>query len=339
MAQLLPAVSGTPDWSQAYALAAQDVPEMAAQAGYDTVLGELAGILPKIAEGMAQRADREPTAGNLHDAAGALELARKYLPGKLRPWDRLARVELALGLAERKAAAGGQLQQAVAAINDSAKAGKLAEGLAARRHLLRQFPAFKNDAELAAAMANLAEAAKGLVKKTDKVAPRAPAAQMVMQSSVALVQYLKADAADAAGSEAVCVVADGVAYGIQGATGKVLWHRFVGFGPSGQDASGVPNADTSEGRPVLLDWSRGELLRVEAVSGNALWRYVLPDAPVAQPSSVGDRVWVPMRSGRLALVESGAGQGVALVELGQPLRWRRRSTPHAARCINWPTSA
>ncbi len=121
LAQLRQAVLEGGNWPAALATAQQVLKEIRPEDAFGEAGGELAAMLPAIAEGLATRAQKNNDPELLAQAHEALELAsnRMIVPTRLQPTAKLEEIEAQLGLIQRQIRQGTELAAAVAAIENA----------------------------------------------------------------------------------------------------------------------------------------------------------------------------------------------------------------------------
>jgi outer membrane protein assembly factor BamB len=114
----------------------------------------------------------------------------------------------------------------------------------------------------------------------------------------------------------IFVLAEGAAYALEAASGRVAWRRYVGY-----DTQVVPRqvSGAAGGDVLLVDSVRDELVCVDVADGKLRWRLPLKEPAAAEPVAVGNRAFMPTRSGRLMLVDLEAGRSPGFVRLPHKL--------------------
>ena len=105
--------------------------------------------------------------------------------------------------------------------------------------------------------------------------------------SVTLAQCdAKAKVPDADGQIALAAV-DGAVYGLDAATGRVLWRRLVGFDANPQAPSFPPTPLSPEpgSDALVVDTTHNEILRIEGATGRVRWRQPSASRSTPIPSS------------------------------------------------------
>ena len=286
LAQLRQATpKGTRDWSAALQVANEVLNEIATEREFKRAEGDLSAILLTIAQGLAAQAQQNPAPALVEQAKQALALMRKYVPPSLLRGREISEIEASLALTEREIARGDRLAEAIAAMKQQVTQGDMQRAYAIRKALLKDYPLLADNGQLRQALIEVSEAqqkAVQIVQKRQAAETAEPASPLLAEvalarrwvpgeASLPLIQQPRTSRdwhPDAAG-QVVFALAGGAAYGLDAASGKVLWRRFVGFDGNGARPSFPPTPISPEpGSDVLLiDAARNELLRLEAATG------------------------------------------------------------------------
>ena len=133
------------------------------------------------------------------------------------------------------------------------------------------------------------------------------------------MQSKKGEAHGAEGRVAAAV-AGGAAYGVDAASGRVLWRRPIGM-PDEQAAFFPPQHVAAEpGSDLLLvDVVRWELQRLAAASGRIVWRRRLGEPLAGPPTIAGNLVVAAAKSGRMTAIDVADGKAALCLQFPQPL--------------------
>ena len=134
-----------------------------------------------------------------------------------------------------------------------------------------------------------------------------------------VVQPLKGQSADGRG-KLVFAVDKGTAYGLDAATGKLLWRRFVALDPKLAPVSVLPRSSPTAGNVVLCDPVHQELLCVNGATGRLVWRLVVGEPILADPVRAGKRLLLLTKENRLRLIDLATGDSSGYVQLPQAIR-------------------
>jgi len=323
LAKLRQATADKGNWPAALQAANEVLGAIAAEPDFKEAHGELAGMLPAIADGLAADARKKPDQALVDQARQAIALIDKYVPKSLRPDEKLADVEASLALTVRDIARGTELDKTVAGILEAAKASKTQEAYRLCNTLLRQYPELADNLKLNESLLAVSRAQQALVKAVQQPKPAdtsdLPTAAL---STVTLTQSATAAKVARAEGQIALAAVDGAVYGLDPATGKVLWRRFVGFdaNPQGVAFPPTPLATDSGSDALLVDAAHNELLRVEGATGRLRWRQIIGEPFDAYPVVADDRILVATRSGKLIAIAAASGDSSGYTQLPQALR-------------------
>ena len=320
-AKLWQGVAGASDKREALKLAGEILPQIELETAFPDIQGELAGILPSIAEGLADQAMKQPDLGKAEELVQAAEEAMKlvntpnYIPPTLHKTidKKLGTIQENLDKARRTILSGQRLNEAVAEIQQAVAAGKTIAAYETRRNLIRQYPELENRPALVEAVQSITAKERELVK----IEERPLAAVQEDRPRGAQYQIVLASRSGAGGTAnetaAACYLARGSLFGLQTATGRLLWRRFVGHETltAPVPVSAQPGSDL-----LAVDGRHHELLRLKAATGALVWRLAVGE-PFFSPVLSGPRLLVATRSGRILVVDLETGASAKQVTLPQ----------------------
>ncbi len=324
LARLRQSTDYSTDWSQSLAVGQEVLAEIAREEEFRNEAGaELVAILPKVAQGMADKARAALDPDLVAKTEEALALVNKYIPAKSRPVTKLADIEALLALTKREIARGEELAKALAAMAEAIDQNKTAEAYQIRSALLKEYPSLLDNEQLREMVLKVSQALLSEVKVVEE--PRAAEAVEPPSATLATVAlaHRTSDAAPP-GSEGhvVFVLAWGAAYGLDAASGEILWRRPVGFSTNGRNPAfpPTPMADKAGSDAIMVDAEKHQVLRVAAATGEPRWRHALGERFDAHPVVAGDRLLVATRSGRLVSIDLDSGNSPRYIQLPQELR-------------------
>jgi outer membrane protein assembly factor BamB/TolA-binding protein len=324
LSKLWQATPNGANWPAALDVAQEEVEKMARENAFKEAHSDLASLLTKIAENLVAEARKKPTADLVGRAQKALAMAEKpeYVPKNLRPESKLTDARQSLGIAEHQLARGNELDKALAAMQKAAKELKTADAYVACGALLHQYPDMTNDPRLKKMLLAVSAAQQVLVKTI----PQAKHAvtdepQTAVLRSVTLAQCdAKNKVGDADGQVALAAV-DGAVYGLDAASGRVLWRRVVGFDANLQAAAFPPTPLSSEpgSDALVVGPAHNEILRLGATTGQLKWRCALGEAFDSSPVIAGDKILVATRGGKLFTIAAATGESKDYIQFPQQL--------------------
>ena len=276
------------DFEQALSIAQTELKSVEDEPAFDSAHEESAALLPQIADGLAKQAEQAPPTSD--DSKKFVDLANKalelcsnvtYIPKTIRDETKLANVRDTLVRVERRQESQLALADGIKAMESAIAAGKPIDSYAAQMKLLQEHPELASEASLLDAVKKTTAAEQATIKYVAEAKPAETAERPVpWLASLAVASHRVVGTAPNTTGTA-CVRIDGALYGIDAATGRLLWRRYVGYKIAGWP---IPI-----GHDVLVaDSERHELLRLDAASGKLLWRQSIGEA-FADPLIIDDR--------------------------------------------------
>lgn len=312
-------------WLRALEESKQILGEVLPESAISESRAEVAVMLHNICDGLAEHAEARTDATAMHLCREAVAITRdpEYVPAKYRDDPRLLRVEARLARVERDLDRGRRLQVAVDAIKEAVEKGDVAAAYAIRKALLKDYTDMAAHPDLQAAVVLISEKERELFRfVAEERAAETKDVERPVKTVLLPSTKLNASPPGMAG-QVVCALAEGAAYALDAADGKVLWRRFVGYDTL------VPPTRLADGDVLLIDSANGELLRLAGPTGALRWRLPLPGLKVA-PLVVGGRVWIAGShegKGRLYAVDLDDGRSTGYVELPSELRTSPSADP------------
>jgi tetratricopeptide (TPR) repeat protein len=318
MVQLRQAVESG-NYSAALELAEAELKEIEDEEDFDEAHPELAALLPQIALGFAKQAEKAaPGAEEVNDlnekAQKTLELCNNvtYIPKTMRDEGKLAQVRESLQLTAHRQQSHHALQEALASMEKSTSEGNTAASYVAHRKLVRDYSQLAADAGLQEMLKQTIVAEQAAIKFVKEEQAAETSERPTPWIAALAVAHHRGAPAAARASGTACVRVNGALYGLDVATGRLLWRRQVGY------AAAAPPLRTGNDA-LVTDGARHELLRLEATTGRLLWRQAIGE-PFAQPLVVDDRAYVAGETGRLHVVDLKSGARAGYVQFAQSLR-------------------
>ncbi|HUT91306.1 MAG TPA: PQQ-binding-like beta-propeller repeat protein [Thermoguttaceae bacterium] len=324
LAQLRQATDYASDWPKALSVANEVLGEIAQEEEFRTeARPELVAMLPKIAQGLADKARADLDSSLVTKCEEALALVNKYLPASSRPVTKLADIQALLALTTREIARGKELEKAIAGMKEAVEQDKTAEAYSIRTALLKEYASLVDNEQLRETVLAVSQAELSGVKVVDEPKPaEAAEASAGTVPTVALARRTTTSAPPGAEGHVIFLLARGAAYGLDATSGEILWRRPVGFAINGRSPGFPPTAISEKpgSDAIMVDSERHEVLRVEAATGQPRWRHALGEPFDAHPVVADNRLLVATRSGRLVWIDLETGGSPGYVQLPQELR-------------------
>lgn len=320
------------DWLRALAVAQEEIPQIEDEEAFPQRRGEFASMLPKIARGLAEKAESKSESSDGTDEALTAEIDEmvaatrdtlaligntKYVPKSQRDSGDIADIEALLDRVARRREAVADLAEALKQIDASAGTGDIATAYATHSAFVSRRPELRDDERLAERLAAAVESERQTVRYVEDPADAATEDRpSAIGLALPLANPRREGRVEASG---VFVSAfRGVLYAVDASTGELRWRR-----PIGESLDNV--SPTQVGDDLLvIDHRRGVLLRLDAASGKLAWRVQVEepdgDSSLHTPVPAGDRILVASESGRLWSIGATDGKRYGYAQFAQPLR-------------------
>ena len=313
-----------PNYQQAFDEAVKELKAIDAEKDFETAEEDLSDMLPRIARGLAEKAeastDSAETDALASQANKAMEMANntKYVPKSRRDNNDMEEIRATLDAVALRQQSLADLATALEEIKKLNAAGDAKAAFAVQEALVEKHPTLLDNAKLAEALVEISATEQKNIHFVEQP-QQASTSERESNLVAALAVANQSLAGKAPTSGMVSLVIDGVAYGIDAASGKVVWRRYTG--PSDSPVEPLVVGDDV----ILIDWhvtepgkSQQALMRLKAATGELVWRLELEDQ-VAAPVLAGNRVLLAGASGKLYVVDAASGTSAGFVEFSQPL--------------------
>ena len=299
--------------------ARQVLPQIEQEDQFHLARPELSTILPAIADDFATLAGQARQTSAKEElvrlSGETMELVNNpvYLPSSLRREreQRIVGVLEKLIQVRRSIDEDHELATAIEKIKSETARGHAAGAYEVRAELLRTYPGLASDAQLQAVTRQVGEKEQELV-----VVSQPQAAALIHEAEAVgaptIVAYRDGPAPGMAPRPTMLLV-EGAVYGIDAASGRVLWRRYVGYATI-MPPLAVPGRSGADA--LAVDAQRQELVRLDGVTGKLLWRQPLGDAAVGMVVT-GEKVIATARGGRVMQLDAASGEILRAAQLPQ----------------------
>lgn len=313
------------DSQKAYDTAMEQLPTVQDLEPFSSARDELATLLPAIPEGFIKRAKQAPDTdsmeGLIEKAVKALsDLVNKpeYVPASKRPAERLRRIDEDILIVKRAISQERDMAKAIVEIKEHAASGKTLEAYQVYKDLLNLYPVVADNAGVQAAVLEITEKLKNLVKVEEEPLTAIATDEVLATEFRVVLASRTANATNGVprlNGQVVALLAAGSVYGLDAGTGNVLWRRYVGHATDHhpQPLSGQGDADI-----LITDGHRQELARINATTGDVVWRLVIGEN-FAAPSIAGDQIFVATNSGKILQIDAASGNSARRLAIPQNL--------------------
>ncbi|WP_406699924.1 PQQ-binding-like beta-propeller repeat protein [Singulisphaera sp. Ch08] len=278
---------------------------------------ELAELVLKTGESLADRARVVADAASLGEAESALALHAR-VAGSAKEL-QLGRSKLPAKISVARAAVrkGAIRSQSLVAMDAAIQAGSAGDAYKARDALVRQYADLAGDRELIARMTRANDLIRRAVTfdSSRRPAETEPHREPLGPPTSFVLRSKQTDATSTSAlDQCVFALADGYVYGIKGETGAPIWQVPVGL------SSPFSPLAISGGTTVLaFDSRHDELVKLNAKTGELIWRQGL-GGPIDDPPLVlGNQVIQAAPDGNVYVLDLVSGELRATYRLGLPL--------------------
>jgi outer membrane protein assembly factor BamB len=312
----------TGDWAPAFEVATTEVKSLPTTFNDTDSMREFGVTLARIGGGLAQQAQAKRDVASVEQAQKVLNMFDSDVPSNFRPPDvMLEDIRQVLKPVKHAVEERRELDASLVTIRAAAEASDVKAAYAAYRDALKLFPEIADDQQLTDAMKQVS----AVQQKAVKAAAQSLAAMHddrpsdLLASMPLAVQQVKGELAQARGRQCF-VVERGTAYGLDAASGRVLWRRFVALDPRLPPVSVTSVAAPAGDDALVCDPVHRELSRVRGATGELAWRLAVDKEIVAGPTIAGQ--WLLLLTGdrRLEVIEAMTGGSQRFLELPQSVR-------------------
>jgi outer membrane protein assembly factor BamB len=308
------------DFPAAATMAENELKAVEDEEAFKDAHGEIAALLPQIAQGAANAAEKaNPTSEDATKFAGvaaqavALYNNAAYVPKSMRDEAKLANIQDTLDRAARRQKSHIALSDGLKAMEQAVAAGKPVDAYAAHRKLLIEHPELIGEKSLAEAIQKTTAAEQAAIKFVKETKPAQTTEQPTPWKAALAVanRRVKPTAPPSGVTGTACIRAGGAVYGLDAASGHLLWRRHVGFGTT---APPIRIDDDV----IITDSTHNELERLDGKTGRLIWRQSFGE-PFGEMTVTGDHGFVPTKSSRLYAIELKSGAIMGYLKFTQPL--------------------
>ena len=317
LARLWKASSSTSSFTPALTTIQQVLPDIEDEKEFNSAQRDLASLLPKIAQGLANQAE------NASDLDQVLELVKqtnaalsfctntKYIPKTFRDEVLLSEIAETLQRVERERAQNAALTKALTDMQAAINGGDTAQAYHVYDQLLDEHPGLIKNEILAAKVLEISSAESEVVKfvaETQPATTESRPSQVVAELALANRSGLSANVEKGV----VAVRVSGAVYGLNRADGALRWRRFVGMAPR------LTPLQLPPGDVLVVDAQHHELLRLAGETGKLLWRHTF-ESSITQPVLLGDQILIAETAGKLHVLNVASGERQGYVQFAQRL--------------------
>lgn len=196
------------------------------------------------------------------------------------------------------------------------KAKRPIDALKSRRGLIDRYPDLLNDSKLAKLLQDTLETERGLVTTEEIDRPASTEdRELPVAQPLTLALHTRARTEETSEERTVFAVAQGCCIGVDTITGDPVWRRAIGL-----DSPFFPiSVDTTVPGLVLFDTMHQELLLINRLTGEFVWRQTL-DESVSGPLLAHDgQLYVPTLGNHLYKIDLQSGLATTRLKFSQPV--------------------
>lgn len=313
-------------------VAQSELPSIVDEEAFAEIRPELASMLPQVARGFVDKAllAEQPAVQQrlLEKTAAAMKLVNnlQYIPTRLRRSQQTAIEGIAEDVARvrREIERERSLVAAVDSIIRAVEAGDTEQAYEVRQELLSQYPGLDTNESLQEAVLLISDKQREKVRLVEERLQSVTDAPPAAPGQPVLLAHQRGEAIGGLNDQVVYVLVDGSVFALEASTGAVRWRHFVGVETT-TDPIPLENT-TAAADAIVVDRRRREVQRLDAESGEVLWRLEI-DERFVDPVLLGQQLYVATESGRVLLVDADSGASQRQVRVPQGLEVAPCVTP------------
>lgn len=315
IAQIFQRKESATDWQRALRDINETLTEIQQENDFVGARENLKELLPTIAEDLTMLLERAPNPEMLEQARYALAWTKdaSYIPAKERPNQRIGLLEARLQRVEQSLARDLRLREAIAAIEQQVGAGETTAAYETRNNLLKTYRDLQAHPDLQAAILKASLAERDTVSFVE--ATLQPESQDRDSGMQTIPMFSTSGQERAPGVEGyvIVAVAQGAVYGLDAASGAVLWRR-----RTGSDLPPVRTSPAADADVLLVDQEHGELVCL-AADGKLKWRLGVAGGIGYPPTVSENTAYLATGDNKVVLVDLASGASPGHFQLPQPL--------------------
>ncbi len=317
LARLWKASGGTSNFTEALKTAQQILPEIENESEFSSAKVELASLLPKIALGLANQAEKASQPEEIKDLVKQANVVlsfctnTKYIPKRYRKKVVLEEINQTLQRVERARAQNAALALALTDMQAAIEGRDIGKAYQVHDQLLDEHPGLINNESLAAKILEISTAESSVISYHAEILT----AITEPRSSLVVAELALADNSGKTASVNEGVVAvrvNGGIYGLNLADGALRWRRFVGMAPR------ITPLQLPTGDLLVVDQQHHELLKLVGETGKLLWRQPF-ETSVLRPVLLGEQILVAESAGKIHILDAANGERKGYVQFAQAL--------------------
>ncbi|HEV3164513.1 MAG TPA: PQQ-binding-like beta-propeller repeat protein, partial [Isosphaeraceae bacterium] len=311
------AIGATPSWKNALLAARAMVTQVGREPAYGDESTDLADLVLKTAEGLADKARTESDAEALKDADDAVALHAEIMGKAAAGSLGRSRVPGKLDQARSAVRKSATRLAALAAMDAGLKDKSAAHVYTARDGLVAEYSDMATDRAVVDRLTRANDLIRSGVKfdESRRPAETEPNPEALSPPLSFVLRTSPGQKPANGDGPIIYALADGFAYGLDGGTGAPLWHIPVGL------SSPINPVNVLGGDPAVLvfDSRHNELCRIDGRTGKLVWRQGMEEAILSPPLILGNQAIQATPSGKLRFLDLRSGELTGTLNLDRPL--------------------
>jgi len=303
-------------WSNALEAARAMVDQVSDEPAYRDSSSDLDDQVIKAGEALADRAKVSGDAKLLAEAESAVSLHNRIAGASAESLLKRSKYPQKISEARAAVAKAAVRLKALAAMDAAIGARSAADVYSARDTLVRQYADLVEDRDVIARLTGANDLVRQAVKfdPSRHPAETSPHEDRLGPMTTLVMRWPNLSKPAASSNSRVFALADGIAYALDGSNGAPLWQV-----PVGLSSPFPPQAIPGGSIALVFDGTHEELLRLDAKSGNLVWRQGTGEPITDPPLVLGNQVIQTTPSGKVLLIDLNSGELRGTLNLGLPL--------------------
>lgn len=321
LAQMRNAVEGSTNWTRSLAEVKTALSQITSVNEFpNEAPSELASLLPKIAENLANEAFTNADAEKLAAAKESMTLLDKHVPESKRPKTLTANLNALISQAEDKLKCEDDLKACLEAMDKKIAENDSVGAYALRDECLKKHPLLRTDKRILDETLKVSAIESQSVAFVEKDVPAVTSDSSAQSSGVQLMQSVKEN--DVSGvAEQILLVPGRDLYGVSAKDGQIKWSCPMGTDVNFTAVSFPPTyISNTTGSDFIMLGKNNSIQRRSSKDGSLKWSFNLDEvgaAGSAFPLVTQNNVFVSQKNGRVHVLDIVSGKQIGYYQLPQ----------------------
>lgn len=321
LAQMRNAVEGSTNWTRSLAEVKTALSQITSVNEFpNEAPSELASLLPKIAENLANEAFTNADAEKLAAAKESMTLLDKHVPESKRPKTLTANLNALISQAEDKLKCEDDLKACLEAMDKKIAENDSVGAYALRDECLKKHPLLRTDKRILDETLKVSAIESQSVAFVEKDVPAGASDSSAQSSGVQLMQSVKEN--DVSGvAEQILLVPGRDLYGVSAKDGQIKWSCPMGTDVNFTAVSFPPTyISNTTGSDFIMLGKNNSIQRRSSKDGSLKWSFNLDEvgaAGSAFPLVTQNNVFVSQKNGRVHVLDVVSGKQIGYYQLPQ----------------------